>query len=114
MINILQIAQICHEVNKAYCESLDDFSQPKWKDAPSWQKESAINGVKFHLENPDSKPCDSHNNWLKQKEAEGWKYGVVKNPELKEHPCFVPYEELPKEQQLKDALFIAVVRSFSE
>ena len=50
---------------------------------------------------------------LKEKEADGWKYGAVKNPETKEHPCYVPYEQLPAEQQKKDALFIAIVHSLA-
>jgi hypothetical protein len=111
-MNIEQIAKTCHEVNKAFCESIGDFSQPSWDDAPQWQKESAVNGVNFHLANHDSKPYDSHNNWMSEKLKDGWKFGEVKNPETKEHPCMVAYEELPKEQQTKDSLFIAVVRSF--
>lgn len=111
-MNIEQIAKTCHEVNRAFCESIGDFSQPSWADAPQWQKESAINGVNFHLANPNSKPCDSHNNWMAEKLKDGWKFGEVKNPETKEHPCMVEYEQLPKEQQTKDALFISVVRSF--
>jgi hypothetical protein len=111
-MNIEQIAKTCHEVNKAFCEYLGDTSQPKWEDAPDWQKESAMNGVKYHLENPNSKPSDSHNNWMAEKKADGWIYGEVKDPKKKEHPCMVEYEKLPKDQQTKDALFIAVVRSF--
>ena len=99
---IEQIAQVAHEINKAYCEAIGDNSQPTWNDAPEWQKNSAIKGVIFHLENPNAGPDASHNSWLKQKEEEGWKYGAVKNPETKEHPCFVPYEQLPVEQKAKD------------
>jgi hypothetical protein len=106
-----EIAKVCHETNRAYCETIGDNSQPKWEDAPEWQKQSAINGVKFHLNNPTAKPSDSHNSWLKEKEADGWKYGIIKDPEKKEHPCFVPYEQLPVEQQKKDALFIAVIHT---
>lgn len=40
--------------------------------------------------------------------------GKKKNPEKKTHPCIVPFEKLPKEQQTKDVLFMAVVRSFDE
>jgi hypothetical protein len=111
-MNIEQIAKTCHAVNKAFCEYLGDTSQPTWEEAPDWQKESAVNGVKYHLENPGSKPSDSHNNWMAEKKADGWVYGEVKDPENKEHPCLVEYEELPKDQQAKDSLFIAVVRSF--
>ena len=62
-----QIAKTCHEVNKAFCLANGDKSQPNWEDAPQWQKQSAINGVEFHLANPNSKPSDSHKNWLKEK-----------------------------------------------
>lgn len=111
-MDIEQIAKTAHEVNRAYCVSIGDKSQPSWEDAPDWQKKSAVNGVKFHIENPDAKPEDSHNSWLKEKETDGWKYGEVKDPEKKEHPCFVPYDKLPQEQKTKDYLFIGVVRSF--
>lgn len=108
------IAQVAHEINKAYCESLGDHSQPSWEDAPEWQKSSAINGVQFHLDNPDAPPSASHDSWLKQKTEEGWKYGAVKNPETKEHPCFVPYNELPTEQKSKDFLFKQVIHSLQK
>lgn len=110
-MSIENIAQVAHEINKAFCESIGDNSQPTWGDAPEWQKSSAINGVKFHLENPNAGPDESHKSWLKQKEEEGWKYGPVKNPETKEHPCFVPYDELPVNQRSKDYLFKQIVHS---
>lgn len=112
-MNVELIAQVCHETNRAYCQTIGDNSQPLWQFAPAWQKQSAINGVNYHLSNPNSTPADSHNNWLAEKQADGWKYGPVKNPETKEHPCFVPYEDLPIEQQVKDLLFISVVRALS-
>lgn len=102
------IARMCHETNRAYCEACGDYSQPTWDSAPDWQKKSAINGVLFHAEHPDAQPCDSHNSWLAEKTRDGWKYGPVKDAEKKEHPCFVPYEELPFEQQTKDHLFGAI------
>jgi len=108
------IAQVAHELNKAYCESIGDHSQPEWNDAPEWQKSSAINGVQFHLDNPDASPSASHESWLKQKTEEGWKYGEVKNSETKEHPCFVPYEQLPTEQKAKDYLFRQTVHSLKK
>lgn len=108
----VQIAKVCHEANASYCRTLGDVSQYNWEDAPDWQKQSAFKGVEFHLANPDSTPADSHNSWLAEKERDGWKLGPVKDPEKKEHPCFVPYEELPEAQRLKDYLFFGVVRSF--
>lgn len=106
-----QIARICHETNRAYCQTLGDFSQEVWDIAPEWQKESAIKGVQFHLAG-DHPPSASHESWYAEKERTGWKYGPVKNPEAKEHPCMVPFDQLPPEQQLKDKLFKAIVEVF--
>lgn len=110
--NVAAIAQVCHEANRAYCLTIGDTSQVPWDQAPQWQKDSAIKGVEFNLANPDAPASHSHDCWLEEKRANGWKYGPAKNPEKKEHPCFVPYEELPEEQKLKDHLFKAVVSAF--
>jgi hypothetical protein len=106
-----RIARIAHEVNRAYCLAIGDASQTSWKDAPKWQRDSAIAGVRFHLDNPASTPEDSHKSWLAVKAADGWSYGPIKDPATKHHPCFRPYAELPPEQQTKDHLFITVVRA---
>ena len=110
-MEIIEVAKIAHEINKSYCESIGDNSQPDWDNAPEWQKSSAVNGVKFHLENPNASPSSSHESWMKQKTEEGWKHGSVKDPEKKEHPCFLPYEQLPTEQKSKDFLFRQIIHS---
>ena len=107
----LHIAQLAHEVNRAYCASLGDTSQLAWADAPEWQKASALVGVDMHTANPDATPEQSHESWLAQKTAEGWAYGDVKDAEKKLHPCFLPYAELPAEQKAKDYLFRGVVHA---
>jgi hypothetical protein len=84
---------------------------PVWELAPEWQRESAIKGVQFILDNPDAPPSASHDSWLEEKRRDGWKYGPVKDAEKKEHPCFVPYEELPLDQRRKDFIFGAVARA---
>ena len=105
------IAKMCHNVNKAYCEATGDLSQPSWEDAPDWQKESALAGVLFHLEQ-EVTPEQSHISWMKEKADNGWVYGEVKDPGNKTHPCMVDYKDLPKEQRVKDHLFKAIVDSF--
>jgi hypothetical protein len=108
---IVQIARICYEANRAYCESIGDYSFKPYAEASDWQKATNESGVEFHMRNPHATPQDSHNSWLRQKEADGWKYGPVKDAEKKEHPCYVPYEELPLEQQMKDYIFCGIVKS---
>lgn len=111
MLNVLQIAIIVHEANRAYCSVLGDDSQPSWQNAPEWQKASAILGVGMHVDNPNASAEDSHKSWLKQKEQEGWTYGPIKDSVKKEHPCFCPYSELPEEQKRKDYLFKGIVHA---
>lgn len=112
-MELQQLAGICHEANRALCEALGDTSQERWVKAPDWQRESAILGVRFNLNNPNADPSASHEIWLEQKEKDGWVYGEVKDPEKKTHPCIVPFIELPIEQQAKDFLFSAIVGSLA-
>lgn len=91
--------------------SIGDTSQPRWEDAPDWQKESAIAGVIGILEGRITNPEQSHESWMAQKVADGWTFGEVKDPTAKTHPCMVPYSELPPSQQAKDGVFHAIVRA---
>jgi hypothetical protein len=109
----LLIAQVTHGANKAWCETQGDFSQPDWHSAPQWQRDSAIAGVEFHIENPDAGDYASHDSWMAQKVTDGWVYGEFKDAHLKTHPCMVPFSELPKHQQLKDALFRSIVHALT-
>lgn len=102
-------ARAAHEANRAYCISLGDCSHAPWSDAPDWQRESCLNGVVGAL--AGATPEQSHESWLAEKETSGWKYGPVKDAERREHPCMVPYSELPPEQRIKDAIFVGVVRA---
>ena len=111
-IDIEQIARICHETNRVYCESIGDNSQKIWNEAEEWQRDSAINGVKYKLKHPDATPKDQHDVWSLDKINSGWTYGTVKDADKKTHPCLVPYEQLPAEQKIKDYLFVGVVKAF--
>ncbi len=108
-----EIARICHEANRAYCQSIGDDSQPTWFEAPEWQKGSAINGVDFHRANPDAAASGSHESWMAEKVAAGWKYGEVKDAEAKTHPCMVQFVKLPQEQQVKDHIFRSIVHAMA-
>jgi len=103
------IAMVCHAANKAWCEANGDYSQKDWDEAEEWQRASALAGVKFRMDNPTAGPDAQHNNWLKEKEADGWVYGDVKDPVAKTHPCMLPFENLPEFQQKKDELFASIV-----
>ncbi len=104
-------AMLAHEINRVWCQMTGDFSQPAWVDAPDWQQDSAKNGVAFHMSNPNAGDSASHDSWMSEKLDNGWVYGEVKDPNAKTHPCIVPFDELPAEQQVKDALFRSTVHA---
>lgn len=103
------ISKVCHEANKAFYEVNGDESQKSWDEAEDWQRDSAKKGVAFRINNPEAGHDAQHNSWMKEKTDDGWVYGEVKDAEAKTHPCIVPFEELPKFQQQKAALFCGIV-----
>lgn len=109
-----QIAKVCYEANRGFCESIGDYTFVAWEEAPLWQKDTCINGVKFIIASPHSGPEVLHENWLKDKYNNGWKHGKTKDAIMKTHPCMVPYTMLSKEQQSKDYIFGAIVRALSD
>ena len=43
-----------------------------------------------------------HEVWAQNRINEGWTYGKVRDDEKKQHPCLVPYEELPENEKEYD------------
>lgn len=107
-------AKHAHEVNLLYCISLSDHSQRPWNETPEEIKESARIGARAVLNRETITPEEQHALWLKTKTEQGWKYGPVKDMDKKEHPCFVPYSELPAAMKIKDSLFREAVLSVYE
>lgn len=66
------------------------------------QLESLIDGIEFLTANPDTTPETNHNNWMREKERQGWVYGSEKNFDKKTHPDLVPFDELPEIEKRKD------------
>ncbi len=45
---------------------------------------------------------NAHEVWAAQRIQDGWRYGVKRDDSKKEHPCLLPYEELPEEEKQYD------------
>lgn len=113
-MKIADIAFVVHELSRTYCRAIGDNSQPPYESAPEWQKKSAEEGVLAILSGKVKGPGDSHSSWLEVKLKDGWTYGETKDPEKKRHPCMVPFDALPFEQQMKDHLFFNTVTKLLE
>ena len=109
-MNILHAAKCAHEAIRECNESIMDFSVVPWDEAPQNIKDSAIDGVKYLIANPNATGKDMHDNWIKFKLADGWRYGPEKNAAAKTHPSLVPYDKINAHERMKDDIFISVVR----
>lgn len=109
-----KVAVVTHEANRIWCLLHGDHSQPSYVDAPDWQKESAHEGVSKIAAGEITTPEEAHASWAEKKMDDGWVYGPVKDPEAKEHPCLVPYSDLPPEQKAKDSLYFGIAKNLIE
>ncbi len=55
-----------------------------------------------------SSPEELHGSWVQAYVEMGWVHGMVHSPEAKTHPDMVPYAQLGKLEQDKDAVFVAL------
>lgn len=97
-----------HEANKEIQQQTGEFIP----ELSEHLTKSILDGVYYVLDNPNCTPEQQHNNWCYFKRADGWKHGPEKDFERKEHPCLVPYNELPEIQQRKDDVFRQTLDNF--
>lgn len=97
-----------HEANKQIQQQTGEYIPP----LDEHLIQSTLDGVYFVLDNPNCTPEQQHSNWCYFKQQDGWHYGPVKDFERKEHPCLVPYSELPEIQQRKDTVFRLTLDNF--
>jgi len=45
---------------------------------------------------------NTHEVWASQRIVDGWRWGASRDDQRKEHPCLVPYEELPESEKQYD------------
>ena len=45
---------------------------------------------------------NTHEVWAMNLINDGWVYGETRNDERKQHPCLIPYEELPESEKEYD------------
>lgn len=119
------LAMACHCAWYAYTVLGLGEEGDVWSKAPQWQKDSILNGVEFwnkqllylaegtaiHEAIAALAPL-SHENWMELKEKEGWTYGPTKDPSNKQHPCMVPYADLPADQKKKDEVVLQAYLTF--
>lgn len=109
-VNIMTLARVIHENNRALQFFNGEEVGPEWLNAPQEQITSTVKGLQMVA--LGANPRSLHESWMKDKVDAGWVLGPVKDEEKKTHPCILPYDQLPKEQQLKDVIFYTTAKQF--
>jgi hypothetical protein len=106
------IARVVHAANRELqIVQGDPRPTPPWDEITEAMARDVTEGVLAVL--GGATPEQSHEAWCDRHRADGWTYGEIKDAQAKTHPCLVPWDELPREQQLKDLLFGAIVRALA-
>lgn len=105
-----QIARVVHAANAELQAIQGDLapSQP-WDSEPDEIRANVLLGVRNARNGMTA--AEHHQAWVEDKLRTGWGYGAAKDAEAKTHPCLVSFDQLPRDQRVKNVLFIAIVRA---
>jgi RyR domain len=105
------IARTVHEALRAWAAAHGQHDIPAWDDAPDWMHASTRESVTHALDHGAPDGRTQHEQWLAQKQRDGWRHGKLKDAGKKTHPLMVPYDKLPDWERRKDALINAVAKA---
>ncbi len=106
----LEIAKICHQVNRDYCIDEQIEAPPKWDEVRPDIQEGIVAGVALVIADPGITPTELHFKWCEYKEAQDWSRGEVKDFEEKTHPNLVKFKNLPDVEKRKVVMFLLTVK----
>ena len=102
MLTTEQIAYVASAANDALRDVTGQKRRPIFLHPDNIER--TIRGVTNTQMAPETTPEQSHEKWMAD---------YLKTHKAEEHPCCVPYSQLPVEDKLKDELFLAIVRALS-
>jgi hypothetical protein len=114
LLTVEQFGRLNHALRREVARIFGDGTvPPDWDDAPEWMHADSARDARELLGNPGMMAEDGHGRWMRQKIAEGWKWGPVRDDEKKEHPSIRPFDQLPPGERLKDLLRVSLAGSLS-
>jgi hypothetical protein len=102
-----EVAVVAYEAGRGYDHVIGDpWVDPPWPGLPQWYRDTVISAVRA-VRRRGLSARELHEYWRSQYRQLGWVHGEVKDEHASPptHPCLVPYDQLPRKHQVKDALF---------
>ena len=104
-----EICRIAHEANRIVQRINGEEVDGPWEQISKAKQTSTIAGVTKVMEGET--PEELHESWVYHKLKLGWTYGPEKSEDKKTHPCMVPYNQLSRNDRVKDHMFQNVVNA---
>jgi len=111
MNTIERIAEILYEATRREAEWSQRSIVPEaWNDRDDAFRRQFVQVIQNYL-TMDKLPTpeEAHDSWVQAYTDMGWVYGPERDPVKKTHPDMVPFDQLPKDERDKDAIFLALI-----
>ena len=108
---IIEVSKVIYEATRLEAEwSKRRIVPEKWEKRDDKFKAQFIDIIGKYLLLKELPTLEEvHNSWMESYIDMGWKYGEVRDVVERTYPDILPFDELPKDEKDKDAIFLAIV-----
>lgn len=106
-----KLAELIYEATRVEAEwSKRSIVPEKWSERGDKFRKQFVEIIDKYLKYDKlPTPSEAHQSWMDAYYKMGWTYGDVRDTAKKTHPDLLPFDELTKDEQDKDAIFLAFV-----
>ena len=104
-----EIANLAQSAIIQYDTLLEKTTEPDWLNLSSNERDlycKAVNSVQSN-----TTPNEFHSFWFLYKKSSGWRRGFIYNSSMMTHPDLFPYNDLPKDIQLRVKLVLSIIKT---
>ena len=109
---IYDVCKVCHDKNNELMVANGETPRGDWESLDQVDKDLTYKSVKRIIDDRTITAKDIHDEWMTNKESDGWVYGLVKDPVNKTHPLMIPFDEMSDIDKQKDQSFIDIVNTY--
>jgi len=111
---LLFISKLAHNAMADNCLQNYNINIPLWDELPEDNRFVVVNLTAYIYAHPDITDKELHDNWVKDRLNDGWRYGIKLDNDKKENPNIVEYENIPLHFRISSNIFRNVILSSSK